>query len=89
MKIAFLAPNVEKLDIYHPPKKLLFVFVVVLFHTFLPPHGREYYCHHLYFNSDGVPLTRQSEETRVWQKQSGKWVVVHFHKSNETNSPSS
>ena len=51
-------------------------FCFLFFHTFLPLHGREYYCHHLYFNSDGVPLTRQSEETRVWQKQSGQWVVA-------------
>ena len=88
MKIQFPSAKCLKAGYLPSPKKLWFVFVV-LFHTFLPPHGREYYCHHLYFNSEGVPLTRQSEETRVWQKQSGKWVVVHFHKSNETNSPSS
>lgn len=39
--------------------------------------------------SAGVPLTRQTEETRVWQKKSGQWVNVHLHLSNMTNSPSS
>ena len=38
--------------------------------------------------SAGVPLTRQTEETRVWQKKSGQWVNVHLHLSNMTNSPS-
>ena len=38
--------------------------------------------------SAGVPLTRQTEETRVWQIKSGQWVNVHLHLSNMTNSPS-
>ncbi|CAH3154625.1 unnamed protein product, partial [Porites lobata] len=41
-----------------------------------------------FINSAGVPLTRQTEETRVWQKKSGQWVNVHLHLSNMTNSPS-
>jgi hypothetical protein len=31
--------------------------------------------------SDGAPVTRASEETRVWQKQNGVWKHVHFHRS--------
>jgi ketosteroid isomerase-like protein len=29
----------------------------------------------------GSPVTRAVEETRVWQKQDGKWKHVHFHRS--------
>lgn len=39
--------------------------------------------------STGVPLTKQSEETRVWHKKSGRWVNVHFHRSNMTGTSSS
>ena len=31
--------------------------------------------------ADGSPDMFASEETRVWQKQSGKWQHVHFHRS--------
>jgi ketosteroid isomerase-like protein len=31
--------------------------------------------------SDGSPVTRAVEETRVWQRQSGRWKHVHFHRS--------
>ncbi len=31
--------------------------------------------------ADGTPVTRSVEETRVWQKQSGSWKHVHFHRS--------
>ncbi len=31
--------------------------------------------------SDGTPITRSVEETRVWHKQNGKWKHVHFHRS--------
>lgn len=31
--------------------------------------------------SDGSPDVNASEETRVWQKQNGKWQHVHFHRS--------
>ena len=29
----------------------------------------------------GKPVTRSSEETRIWQKQGGHWKHVHFHRS--------
>lgn len=29
----------------------------------------------------GAPVTRQSEETRVWSRRDGKWKHVHFHRS--------
>jgi calcium/calmodulin-dependent protein kinase (CaM kinase) II len=29
----------------------------------------------------GKPVTRSSEETRLWQKQAGHWKHVHFHRS--------
>lgn len=32
----------------------------------------------------GQPLTRCGEETRVWQRQNGKWRHVHFHRSQNT-----
>lgn len=31
--------------------------------------------------ADGRPTTSAFEETRVWQKQSGVWKHVHFHRS--------
>ncbi len=30
---------------------------------------------------DGVPFSQAMEETRVWQRQEGKWRHVHFHRS--------
>ncbi|XP_046845431.1 calcium/calmodulin-dependent protein kinase type II subunit alpha-like isoform X1 [Xenia sp. Carnegie-2017] len=36
-----------------------------------------------YLDSSGHPHTTQSEETRVWQKKSGHWVCVHFHRSSQ------
>ena len=30
---------------------------------------------------DGAPVTRTVEETRVWQRQNGRWKHVHFHRS--------
>jgi calcium/calmodulin-dependent protein kinase (CaM kinase) II len=30
---------------------------------------------------DGSPATDSFEETRVWQRQNGKWRHVHFHRS--------
>jgi calcium/calmodulin-dependent protein kinase (CaM kinase) II len=30
---------------------------------------------------DGSPVTSHYEETRVWQRQAGKWKHVHFHRS--------
>jgi len=29
----------------------------------------------------GKPVTRSSEETRIWQKRAGHWKHVHFHRS--------
>ncbi len=31
--------------------------------------------------ADGSPVARSVEETRVWQRQGGKWKHVHFHRS--------
>lgn len=31
--------------------------------------------------ADGSPVTRVSEETRVWQRTDGRWRHVHFHRS--------
>jgi calcium/calmodulin-dependent protein kinase (CaM kinase) II len=31
--------------------------------------------------ADGSPVTRSVAETRVWQRQKGKWKHVHFHRS--------
>ncbi len=30
---------------------------------------------------DNIPVTSAFEETRVWEKQSGEWKHVHFHRS--------
>ena len=32
----------------------------------------------------GKPVTRSSEETRIWQKRGGHWKHVHFHRSLPT-----
>ena len=32
-------------------------------------------------DADGTPRTACSEETRIWQKQSGRWQHIHFHRS--------
>ena|SRR5208337_148389 len=29
----------------------------------------------------GNPITTRSEETRVWQRQGGRWRHVHFHRT--------
>ena len=34
--------------------------------------------------ADSSPVTRSVEETRVWQKQNGRWKHVHFHRSAPT-----
>jgi calcium/calmodulin-dependent protein kinase (CaM kinase) II len=31
--------------------------------------------------ADGIPVTVASSETRVWQRQEGRWRHVHFHRS--------
>ncbi len=30
---------------------------------------------------DGAPVTTAVEETRVWQRNNGRWKHVHFHRS--------
>ena len=35
--------------------------------------------------ASGAADTFQSEETRVWQKVDGRWLHVHFHRSNNGN----
>lgn len=32
-------------------------------------------------DADGRPGTRGTEETRIWQRQDGRWKHVHFHRS--------
>ena len=32
-------------------------------------------------DADGRPITVFSTETRVWQRQDGRWQHVHFHRS--------
>ncbi len=32
-------------------------------------------------NASGVPETAVMEETRIWQRQEGRWKHVHFHRS--------
>jgi calcium/calmodulin-dependent protein kinase (CaM kinase) II len=34
-----------------------------------------------HLDKSGVPLSKQMEETRVWQKRDGKWQNVHIHRS--------
>ena len=34
-----------------------------------------------YVDGSGAPQTARSEETRVWQRQEGRWQHVHFHRS--------
>jgi calcium/calmodulin dependent protein kinase II association protein len=31
--------------------------------------------------ADGSPMVAGAEETRVWQRQSGRWRHVHFHRT--------
>ena len=32
-------------------------------------------------DEEGKPVTRASEETRLWQRRDGRWKHVHFHRS--------
>jgi calcium/calmodulin-dependent protein kinase (CaM kinase) II len=32
-------------------------------------------------DGSGSPVTTRSEETRVWQRQGGRWRHVHFHRT--------
>jgi len=39
-------------------------------------------------DKQGHAYTSQSEETRIWQRREGRWLNVHFHRSNSTcNNP--
>ncbi|XP_060576356.1 calcium/calmodulin-dependent protein kinase type II subunit delta-like isoform X5 [Ruditapes philippinarum] len=40
-----------------------------------------------FIDKDGLPATKQSEETRVWQRKDGKWQNVHFHRSGDPSAP--
>jgi len=35
-------------------------------------------------NEDGQPMTETFEETRIWHRQDGRWLHVHFHRSRST-----
>jgi calcium/calmodulin-dependent protein kinase (CaM kinase) II len=37
--------------------------------------------------ADGTPVTAAFEETRVWQRNSGRWRHVHFHRSVGAKQP--
>uniref|UniRef100_A0A3Q3KWV2 calcium/calmodulin-dependent protein kinase n=1 Tax=Mastacembelus armatus TaxID=205130 RepID=A0A3Q3KWV2_9TELE len=41
-----------------------------------------------YMDSNGMPRTMQSEETRVWHRRDGKWQNIHFHRSGSPSIPS-
>ncbi|CAD6195680.1 unnamed protein product [Caenorhabditis auriculariae] len=34
-----------------------------------------------YFDKNGEGHTRQSQETRVWSKKTGRWICLHVHRS--------
>uniref|UniRef100_A0A3B5QRJ9 calcium/calmodulin-dependent protein kinase n=1 Tax=Xiphophorus maculatus TaxID=8083 RepID=A0A3B5QRJ9_XIPMA len=34
-----------------------------------------------YIDSNGMPRTMQSEETRIWHRRDSKWQNIHFHRS--------
>uniref|UniRef100_A0A1I8GC06 calcium/calmodulin-dependent protein kinase n=1 Tax=Macrostomum lignano TaxID=282301 RepID=A0A1I8GC06_9PLAT len=34
-----------------------------------------------YLDKSGSPCTKQSEETRIWCRRDGKWLNVHYHRS--------
>ncbi|KAG9339826.1 hypothetical protein JZ751_022504 [Albula glossodonta] len=34
-----------------------------------------------YIDTNGMPRTAQSEETRIWHRRDSKWQIVHFHRS--------
>uniref|UniRef100_A0A4W3HBJ7 calcium/calmodulin-dependent protein kinase n=1 Tax=Callorhinchus milii TaxID=7868 RepID=A0A4W3HBJ7_CALMI len=38
-----------------------------------------------YIDSNGLPRTAQSEETRIWHRRDGKWQIVHFHRSGTSS----
>ncbi|XP_069124020.1 calcium/calmodulin-dependent protein kinase type II delta chain-like isoform X20 [Argopecten irradians] len=40
-----------------------------------------------YIDRNGLPVTTQAEETRVWQRKDNKWQNVHYHRSGSTSTP--
>ncbi|XP_054774195.1 calcium/calmodulin-dependent protein kinase type II subunit alpha-like isoform X2 [Lytechinus pictus] len=36
-----------------------------------------------FIDKAGNPVTHQSEETRLWHRRDGKWVVIHFHRTGQ------
>ncbi|XP_033097094.1 calcium/calmodulin-dependent protein kinase type II delta chain-like isoform X2 [Anneissia japonica] len=40
-----------------------------------------------FINSSGLPVTQQSEETRVYQRKESKWQHIHFHRSGSPSMP--
>ncbi|XP_071808753.1 calcium/calmodulin-dependent protein kinase type II subunit delta-like isoform X6 [Asterias amurensis] len=40
-----------------------------------------------YIDRNGLPVTNQSEETRVWQRRDSKWQNIHFHRSGAPSAP--
>ncbi|XP_039677692.1 calcium/calmodulin-dependent protein kinase type II delta 1 chain isoform X3 [Perca fluviatilis] len=40
-----------------------------------------------YIDSNGMPRTMQSEETRIWHRRDGKWQNIHFHRSGSPTVP--
>jgi calcium/calmodulin-dependent protein kinase (CaM kinase) II len=39
-----------------------------------------------YISKSGQPTSVRAEETRVYRKQNGRWMMVHFHRSGSNNS---
>lgn len=37
-----------------------------------------------FIDRNGLPVTKHSEETRIWQRKDSKWQNVHFHRSGST-----
>ncbi|XP_038648160.1 calcium/calmodulin-dependent protein kinase type II subunit delta isoform X4 [Scyliorhinus canicula] len=40
-----------------------------------------------YVDSNSMPKTMQTEETRVWHRRDGKWQNIHFHRSGAPSVP--
>ncbi|XP_071952322.1 calcium/calmodulin-dependent protein kinase type II delta chain-like isoform X2 [Antedon mediterranea] len=40
-----------------------------------------------HINSAGLPVSTQSEETRVYQRKDSKWQHIHFHRSGSPSMP--
>ncbi|KAM7365988.1 hypothetical protein PAMP_015461 [Pampus punctatissimus] len=40
-----------------------------------------------YIDSNGLPRTMQSEETRIWHRRDSKWQNIHFHRSGSPTVP--